>query len=193
MKARKYAEAKRPATTGLVALVLGLGSLALGCGGEEWQPSGVGPSIDPETQAIADPTKGASMSSDLMAMPSGSGVEHVQSALSGGAGGSSGSTTNGGEPNVFYLFYATGKDLPTTNYNACQGTPPKFDCAFAPTLVECQRQIQAYLDKWYADMNIIFTLTRPTSGKFYTEVVSSGGGAWCDVDAKVAGVAPFLC
>ena len=70
---------------------------------------------------------------------------------------------------------------------------PRFECSFAPTLVECQRQIQAYLDEWYADFNIVFTLTRPTSGKYYTEVVSSGGGAWCKVDDKVAGVAPFLC
>ena len=31
------------------------------------------------------------------------------------------------------------------------------------------------------------------AGKFYTEVVSSGGGAWCNVASKVAGVAPFLC
>jgi len=196
LEARKHPEAKRPATTGLVALVVGLGALALGCGGEDWQPSGVGPSIDPATQALADPTAGSSMSSDLMAMPSGNGVEHVQSALSSGTGGttgSSGGAATGAEPNVFYLFYATGKDLPATEYNACQGTPPKFDCTFAPTLVECQRQIQTYLDKWYADMNIIFTLTRPTSGKFYTEVVSSGGGAWCNVATKVAGVAPFLC
>jgi hypothetical protein len=70
---------------------------------------------------------------------------------------------------------------------------PKFDCAFAPTLADCQQQIQSYLDRWYADFNIIFTLTRPTSGKYYTEVVSSGGGAWCKVAANVAGVAPFLC
>jgi hypothetical protein len=60
-------------------------------------------------------------------------------------------------------------------------------------VAECQRQVQTYLDRWYADLNIIFTLTRPTSGKFYTEVVSSGGGAWCDVSPKVAGVSPFLC
>ena len=53
--------------------------------------------------------------------------------------------------------------------------------------------MQSYLDRWYADFNVVFTLTRPTSGQFYTEVVSSGGGAWCGVDAKVAGVAPFLC
>ena len=86
------------------------------------------------------------------------------------------------------------RDSTRANYDACNaGKVPKFECTFAPTLLECQRQIQAYLDAWYADFNIIFTLTRPTSGKYYTEVVSSGGGAWCKVDDKVAGVAPFLC
>jgi hypothetical protein len=77
--------------------------------------------------------------------------------------------------------------------NACKGTAPKFKCNFGSSLADCQRQVQGYLDKWYADFNVVFTLTRPTSGAFYTEVVSSGGGAWCGVDAKVAGVAPFLC
>ncbi len=163
--------------------------LALGCGGEEGQPSGVGPEIGTETQALVDPRAGATMSGDQVAMPPASGdVERVQSALSGGG-------KSNGDPKVFYLFYANGKDLPQTTNDACSGlgTPPKFNCTFAPTLAECQRQIQAYLDRWYADMNIVFTLTRPTSGKFYTEVVSSGGGAWCNVASKVAGVAPFLC
>ena len=104
-----------------------------------------------------------------------------------------GDPTTGGRPKVFYLNYADGKALPRTNPNPCQATAPKFTCSFAPTLVECQRQIQAFLDKWYADFNVIFTLTRPTSGTFYTEVVSSGGGAWCGAASNVAGVAPFLC
>jgi len=186
---------KAPRTPGLVALALGpaclLSLVTAGCGGEEWQPSGVGPGIDSETRALADPTA-VSLAGDMVAMPTSSsgGVERVQSALSSGDGSGNGAA---GEPKVFYLFYATGKDLPATNVNACAGTPPKFNCTFAPTLAECQRQVQAYLDKWYADMNIVFTLTRPTSGKFYTEVVSSGGGAWCNVASKVAGVAPFLC
>ncbi len=107
----------------------------------------------------------------------------VQRALTGG----------GDEPKVFYLRYADGTEQHTANYDACTGKVPKFECTFAPTLLECQRQIQAYLDDWYADFNIIFTLTRPTSGKYYTEVVSSGGGGWCKADDKVAGVAPFLC
>jgi MYXO-CTERM domain-containing protein len=97
------------------------------------------------------------------------------------------------EPRVVYLAYADGKELPATAVNACAGTAPKFVCNFAPTLEDCQRQIQTYLDKWYADLNVVFTLKRPTSGRFYTEVISSGGGAWCGVDARVAGVAPFLC
>jgi hypothetical protein len=90
--------------------------------------------------------------------------------------------------------YADGKTpLPPMNYNACTGLAPKFTCTFAPTMLECQQQIQAYLDRWYADFNVIFTLTKPTSGAYYTEVVSSGGGAWCKVESTVAGVAPFLC
>jgi len=97
-------------------------------------------------------------------------------------------------PKVIYLVYADGKTpLPITSYNACSGLAPKFECTFGKTLVDCQQQVQAYLDRWYADFNVIFTLTRPSSGSFYTEVVSSGGGAWCKVDSSVAGVAPFLC
>jgi hypothetical protein len=205
VKARQQHRTTACRTKGLVSRALGLsllaGALAAapGCGGEEWQPSGKGPAIDTETQALADPTAGASMRGDLVAMPApsaGGGVESVRGALSSnGNGNGNGNGNAAGDPKVVYLFYATGKDLPATDYNACSGfgAPPKFDCTFAPTLSECQRQIQAYLDKWYADFNVVFTLTRPTSGTFYTEVVSSGGGAWCNVASKVAGVAPFLC
>lgn len=181
---RKHQTFRSPAWSGLVATFLA-GALAAGCGTEEWEASGVGPQIDRETQALVDPTVGASMGGDMVAMP-GDDIERVQGALSD-------DSAPAGEPKVFYLFYADGKDLPDTDIDACKGTPPKFNCTFAPTLAECQRQIQTYLDKWYADFNIVFTLTRPTSGRFYTEVVSSGGGAWCDVSSKVAGVAPFLC
>src|SRR5262249_17144105 len=127
-----------------------------------------------------------SMHGDLVSPAEGD-VTTVQGALGNG---------NGGDPKGIYLRYADGTETHTANYDACAvslGKVPKFECTFAPTLLECQRQIQAYLDQWYADFNVIFTLTRPTSGKYYTEVVSSGGGAWCNVDDKVAGVAPFLC
>lgn len=98
-----------------------------------------------------------------------------------------------GTPRVFYLNYADGHSSSHASPNPCQKTPPKFVCEFAPTAEECQRQIQAYLDDWYADFNIVFTLTRPTSGAYYTEIVSSGGGDWCDAATNVAGIAPFLC
>jgi hypothetical protein len=39
----------------------------------------------------------------------------------------------------------------------------------------------------------VVTLTQPTSGAFYSEVVSSGGGAWCQASAMTAGIAPFYC
>jgi hypothetical protein len=153
---------------------------AAGCGGDESDlPGAAGPDGAGSPGATA-------MHGDMVA-PAATDVETIQSALGGG----------GPEPKVFYLRYADGTETHNGNYDACAGAGaakvPKFECSFAPTLVECQRQIQAYLDAWYADFNIIFTLTRPTSGKYYTEVVSSGGGAWCKVDDKVAGVAPFLC
>ena len=130
---------------------------------------------------------GASLHDDLVTpVPvAGDDTTTVQRALTGG--------DDRVEPKVFYLRYADGTEDHTANYDACTGKVPKFECTFAPTLLECQRQIQAYLDKWYADFNIIFTLTRPTSGKYYTEVMSSGSGAWCKAEDKVAGVAPFLC
>ncbi len=191
MKSTKRAASQAPVAKGLLALAMVLAPVATGCGtDEDWQPSGVGPPIDHRTGALAEPSVEApGLDGDMVPMPPQSnGVQRVQSALT-----SDDAPARVGPPKVFYLFYANGKDLPATDANACNGTPPKFNCTFAPTLAECQRQIQTYLDAWYADLNIIFTLTRPTSGSFYTEVVSSGGGAWCDVNAKVAGVAPFLC
>jgi hypothetical protein len=201
VKARKPQASQVPRATGLLALVMALAPFGGGCGNEQdWEPSGVGPPVDHRTEALAEPTAAASaeapgLQGDMVPMPpqvggggGGGAVQRVQGALASDNGNGKASP-----PKVIYLFYANGKDLPATDANACSGTPPRFNCTFAPTLAECQRQIQTYLDKWYADLNVIFTLTRPTSGNFYTEVVSSGGGAWCDVSPKVAGVAPFLC
>ena len=155
-----------------------LAAFGAGCG-EDWSAVGVGAAVESATGALEDDV----LDSVLVDVP----VPAEDPTASGALGGA-------GEPRVIYLDYADGNPLPKTDVNACtKGTPPAFKCNFASTLVECQRQIQTYLETWYADFNVIFTLTRPTSGKFYTVVVSSGGGAWCDLDAKVAGVAPFLC
>src|SRR5262249_52397222 len=78
---------------------------------------------------------------------------------------------DGGEPKVIFLWYADGTKPPTES-SPCAGTiPPKLDCSsFGKNLEDCQRQLQSYLDKWYMDFNVIFTLTMPTSGTFYSEV-----------------------
>ncbi len=164
------------------SLAIGASLLALGCG----EAPGGEPAS--EAQATADGTSGSHLAGDLMSVPPGAEVAAESSLPSVAA------KTSAPAPKVIYLVYADGKTpLPAMNYNACSGLAPKFNCTFAPTLLECQQQIQAYLDKWYADFNVIFTLTKPTSGAYYTEVVSSGGGSWCNVDSSVAGVAPFLC
>jgi Big-like domain-containing protein len=164
---------------------LGIASLALAC-----TPGCGGDGGDANIASAVGGQSGASrpsstMHADLVAAvtpPANSLVEKPVAASSAS------------EPKVIYLVYADGTTpLPDMAYNACSGLAPKFDCTFAPTLNDCQQQIQAYLDRWYADFNVIFTLTKPTSGSYYTEVVSSGGGAWCGVDSNVAGVAPFLC
>jgi hypothetical protein len=176
----------RPSGHVVLALALGASLAALGCGGEELDPSAVEPPIESEKAALVDPMVGAHLGDDLITPPKGEEIEGARSALSEEG-------KKSGAPKVIYLQYADGKTEAPSAVNACKGVAPKFNCTFAPTLAECQRQIQAYLDKWYADFNVIFTLTRPTSGRYYTEVISSGGGAWCDVSPKVAGVAPFLC
>jgi hypothetical protein len=181
---------KRATRAWRAGLALGLLAPLIACGGES--PDGdtvgaAGPLGSPSGAAAAI----SSLHDDLIAPAapvSGGGATTddttVVRALSG----------SGPPPKVFFIDYADGTKPPSVDYDACAGaTAPKFVCTFAPTLAECQRQVQAYLDKWYADFNIVFTLTRPTSGKYYTEVVSSGGGAWCKVDPQVAGVAPFLC
>ena len=136
--------------------------------------------------------RAADMGDDLV-QPLTSGAEDVQARTSAATAADAGATANVSAPNIVYLDYADGSPTPNINPNACQGTPPKFACQFASNVKDCQRQIQAYLDKWYADFNVVFTLTRPTSGPFYTEVVSSGGGAWCQASANTAGIAPFYC
>src|SRR3569623_486334 len=134
---------------------------------------------------------GTSMSEDLVQPPAfadpGDGVQARTSAATAAGPGSVPA------PHVVYLDYADGSATPNLAPNACQGTPPKFVCQFASNLKDCQKQVQAYLDKWYADFNVVFTLTRPASGPFFTEVISSGGGAWCQAGPNTAGIAPFYC
>jgi hypothetical protein len=169
---------------------------ARGCGADQEEEQTSHPASDlasslPASSAssffgdmVAAPDSPGGPMADLPNAPQG--TELRRSGLGGGGSGN---------PKVFYLVYADGHDIAGNGPDACagKGAPPKFVCRFAPTLAECQRQVQAYLDRWYADLDIVFTFTRPTSGSYYTEIVSSGGGAWCDVSSRVAGVAPFQC
>lgn len=197
-----------------LAALLAAGGLAAltvvaGCEGE-WEPTGIGPDVrgqggdgdDEGDRQGALTEHGGRLIDDLVmftdpedAAGGADGVASETRALA-----ADGQTTDGFDvlaaetpTKVFYLEYADGKSHPHPNPDPCPGTAPKFVCSFAPTLEECQRQIQAYLDKWYAEFNITFTMTRPTQGRYYTEVISSGGGKWCDADSRTAGVAPFNC
>jgi len=79
--------------------------------------------------------------------------------------------------------------------------PPAYKCNFglAATVTDCQREVQAYLDDWYKDFNLLFTLTRPPSGDYYIIVITSGWPACAQeaadrtagVAANEGGIAPF--
>jgi hypothetical protein len=95
-------------------------------------------------------------------------------------------------PKVVYLWYADG-GAPPVNARPCQDKiPPVYHCEFGRSLADCQRQVQAWLDKWYADFNVVFTLTRPAVGPYYTAIVASSG-VWCGQGPTVGGVAPINC
>lgn len=137
------------------------------------------------------------LADDLAAVPPPQAGEADASAGTRGSSSAIGVVASGltaaPEPKVIYLAYADGKSEQKTSPNPCPGPAPKFVCQFAPSLNSCQQQIQAYLDRWYADFNVVFTLERPTSGTYYTVVISSGGGSWCGAKENVGGLAPFLC
>ena len=84
-----------------------------------------------------------------------------------------------GKPAYLWLWYADGKPLPE-NPPACGDVkpPPAFKCNYGVTIEDCQQQVQSYLDAWYANFNLIFTLTRPASGDYYA-VMITGDGSWC--------------
>lgn len=95
-----------------------------------------------------------------------------------------------GAPRTIYLFYADGTAGPAPSYCAGKGTPSKFACEFGSSVEDCQKKIQVYLDKHYADFNVVFTITRPTGGTYYSMVVTNDGG-WCGSSAF--GIAPAGC
>jgi hypothetical protein len=113
---------------------------------------------------------------------------------SGDARAAGASAAPGAAPAVIYIWYADGGPAPAES--ACAGkTPPGYTCTFADDIDGCKRQVQDYLDRWYADLNVVFTYNKPTAGQFFTVIVTSGGGDWCSpsYDQRVGGVAPISC
>lgn len=88
------------------------------------------------------------------------------------------------EPAIIYLWYADGTAPPS---GTCRGTPPAWTCSYG-TLDECKRQVQAILDRYYADFNVVFTLQKPTAATYYTMIVTNSG-QWCNQGGL--GVAPW--
>jgi hypothetical protein len=97
-----------------------------------------------------------------------------------------------GKPAYLWLWYADGSALPEDGPYCTGLRPPAFKCNYGPTIEDCQRQVQAVLDTWYADFNVVFTLSRPPSGDYYAMMITSEG-SWCQQSATEAGVAPFNC
>jgi len=98
-----------------------------------------------------------------------------------------------GKPAYLWLWYANGKAAPDIDpcTAATSESPPVFTCTYGTSLDDCQRQVQTYLDAWYASFNLVFTFTRPPSGDYYTMVITSG---WPDCQdglaASQSGTAP---
>lgn len=96
-----------------------------------------------------------------------------------------------GKPAYLWLWYADGGPLPE-NEQTCGGLhpPAAYQCAFGTSVRDCQAQVQAYLDDWYKDFNLLFTLTRPPSGDYYTLVIANGWPACAQAAAEVTNGVP---
>ncbi len=99
-----------------------------------------------------------------------------------------------GKPAYLWLWYADGKSPQPEDGPYCAGLPPPpaFQCTYGTSIDDCQRQVQGYLDLWYANFNLVFTFSRPPSGDYYIMMITSQG-AWCEQSSDEAGVAPFNC
>src|SRR5688572_3890757 len=98
-----------------------------------------------------------------------------------------------------FVWFADGGLAPGSAPKSC-GTPPAFRCSLGPTVDDCRRPIQALLDRWYADFDVVFTYTPPGTGpgdagatRFDTvdTVIVASEGAWCGADARTASRSPL--
>ncbi len=96
------------------------------------------------------------------------------------------------EPRRIWLWFADGGPVPMTSPAICAYgmSPPAYACTFASSPAACRLAIQAWLDKWYADFNVVFTYQRPTSGPHDTIIVAAEG-AWCLADDRTTSQSPL--
>jgi hypothetical protein len=84
-----------------------------------------------------------------------------------------------GKPAYLWLWYADGGPAPVDSQYCGDIVPPAFQCNYgsgidSARVDDCKQQVQTLLDAWYKDFNLVFTLTRPPSGDFYTVIITSG-------------------
>jgi hypothetical protein len=110
-----------------------------------------------------------------------------------------------GKPAYVWLWYADGASMPDfSEYCSEIHNPPAYKCNFGSSqttanVADCQSEVQRYLDDWYKDFNVVFTLTRPPTGDYYVVVITSGWPACAQesadrtggVAANEGGIAPF--
>jgi hypothetical protein len=82
-----------------------------------------------------------------------------------------------------FLWYADGGPLPPTMPALCTQAPPRYQCTFAGgTLADCRAAVQGWLDRWYADFDLVFTYQPPAEGPYDTVIIASEA-SWCFGDA----------
>ncbi len=94
-------------------------------------------------------------------------------------------------PRIIHLWYADGNDPPSQNALCERRRPLPYSCRFGNSLTSCQAAVQAYLDLWYRDLPIVFTLAAPPSTTPHDTVVISTDGDWCG--PVPGGLAPVTC
>jgi hypothetical protein len=98
-------------------------------------------------------------------------------------------------PRRVFLFYADGI-APLPPGMVCGGAtvPPAYRCSFGESqgTEGCKIRVQRFLDDWYRDFNVRFTLTPPSQGTFDTVVITSAG-TWCGASTSIRGKADFAC
>lgn len=89
-----------------------------------------------------------------------------------------------------FLWFADGGVPPKSVNDICIGRPPAFRCTLGPTVDDCRQAIQVFLDRWYAEADVVFTYAPPADGAFDT-VVLSNDGAWCNEDPRTVSRSPL--